>query len=293
MLLPLACGPCPRFGFQVQADEPGRLKVELRRAGKPGNFTPDETIDAIELDCPAGESLVEARFDAALDREAYAFVTLMANPFLRVRLSSLRATGVLAVTSAFNKAVATSNIQSPPEGISIERFAFWLPKRRPEGANLAMTISPALDAFGAGNVRRGPSRPTNSANAWVADPGDPDPLLSLSWNEAVPIGRVVIEFDPDWDHPMESALMTHPEEVVPFMVRDFELTDQSGELLARVRNHHGARWIFEPEKKLNCLQLHLRITRTYGAPAAVFRFRVHPLSGRTTGSCRSACGKRG
>ena len=39
-------------------------------------------------------------------------------------------------------------------------------------------------------------------------------------------GIGIDEFDPDWDHPMESVLMTHPEEVAPFMVRDFDLLEQ-------------------------------------------------------------------
>jgi hypothetical protein len=286
MLLPLACGPCPRFGFRVQADEPGRLRVELRRAGKPGNLTPDETIEVIDLDCPAGESLVEARFDTVFDRDTYGFVTLMSNPSLRVRLSSLRATGVLALGSAFNKAVATSSVQSPPAGIGIDTFGFWLPKRRPEGCNLAMTITPPLEAFAAGNVSHGPSRPTSSANAWVADPGDPEPTLTVFWDEPAAIGRIVLEFDPDWDQPMESVLMTHPEEVVPFMVRDFELTDQNGNMLARVKDHRGARWVHTPDKPLACRQLILRITRTYGAPAAVFRFLVHPPKTPVSTHCR-------
>ncbi len=37
-----------------------------------------------------------------------------------------RLTGVLAVTTAFNKAVAKSSVQEPPANIGIDRFEFWL-----------------------------------------------------------------------------------------------------------------------------------------------------------------------
>lgn len=161
---------------------------------------------------------------------------------MAVRLSDDRLTGVLAVTTAFNKAVATSNIQNPPENSGIDRFEFWLPKRRPEGRNLAMRIEPPLDVFGPANTLTGSARPTVSANAWIADPADPQPELTLTWPATVQIGRMILEFDTDWDHPAESVLMTHPEEVVPFMVKDFDLLDEQGEVLLAVRDHRHARF---------------------------------------------------
>ncbi len=57
---------------------------------------------------------------------------------------------------AFNKAVAKSSVQEPPADIGIDRFEFWLPKRRPDGLNLAMTFEPSIDQFGPANVIGGP-----------------------------------------------------------------------------------------------------------------------------------------
>ena len=167
MLLPLAEGPCPAFGFEISADQPGALRVELRRAAKPGNFTPDELLEALELSFPEGESRVEARFRKPVDRGGYHFVTLLEHPGVHVRVSDARMTGVLAVTNAFNKAVATSSRQTPPEGSGIDSFEFWLPKRRPEGRNLVMTLDPPLDVFAPENVTRGPARPTQTRR-WAA-----------------------------------------------------------------------------------------------------------------------------
>jgi hypothetical protein len=278
MLLPLPGGPCPVFGFEISADQPGAQRIELRRAAKPGNFTPDELLEAIDVAFPAGTSRLEARFTAPIDRAGYHFVKLAENPALRVRLSDARITGILAVTSACNKQVATSNLQSPPDGIGIDTFEFWLPQRRPHGRNLALTLDPPLDVFAPENISHGPSRPTQMPNAWVADPTDPRPELTLAWPAPVRIARVIIDFDPDWDHAMESVLMTHPEEVVPFMVRDFDLLDGDGKILAEIRGHHSARFDHRFPEALETKHLTLRIHATHGAPAAVFRMRALPLA---------------
>lgn len=276
MLLPLSKGACPVFGFEMAAEQAEALQFELRRAAKPGNFTPDELIDAVELALPAGESRAEVRFTKPIDRDGYYFVKLGENPLCRVRLSDQHITGVIAVTSACNRQVATSNVQSPPPGIGIDTFEFWLPKRRPAGNNLAMTIAPPLTCFRATNVAGGPARPVDSANAWVADLADATPELTLSWIEPVAVGRVIIEFDPDWDHAMESVLMTHPEETVPFLVRDFDLLDDQGRVLLEVRDNHSARLDHLLDGPLVTSRLILRVHSTHGTPAAVYRVRVLP-----------------
>ncbi len=274
MLLPLTEGNCPEFGFEISSEQSGALRCELRRAARPGNFTPDELVDSIEIPFAKGQSRVAAKFSKSIDREDYYFVNLSENPAVQVRLSDVRMTGVLSVTNAFNKAVATSSVQSPPPDIGIDSFEFWLPKRRPGGKNLAITIEPPLDAFDQDQVTYGPTRPMRTVNAWVADPADPNPELSLSWPEAVRIGRIIIDFDPDWDHPMESVLMTHAEEVSPFMLRDFDLVDNVGTVFAEVRDHHSARFDLRLENVAETKGLTLRIKATHGAPASVFRIRV-------------------
>lgn len=271
MLVPLHEGRRPEFSFEVAAEQAGALRVELRRASKPGNFTPDELVEATEVPFAAGQSRISACFGQVVGSDGYHFIKLCEDPALRVKVSEDRVSGVLALTNAFNKAVANSSLQCPPEDIGIDRFEFWLPKRRPEGRNLAMSFDPPLDHFGPENVISGPARPTSLPNAWVADREDPRPELSLEWDGPVSIGRVVIEFDPDWDHPMESVLMTHPEEVVPFLVKDFDLL-LDGEVVQEQRGHRHARSEWRGEPRL-VSRLSLRVLATQGAPAAVFRLR--------------------
>lgn len=273
MLLPLELGNCPRFGLSVRSDEETALKAELCRSKKPGSFTPDEVLSEVSLDLAAGEQEVALEFATELDRKDYYFVRLLENPLVDLALSEKRYTGILCLSSEFNRKVATSNVQSPPEGIGVDTFEFWLPKRRPEGQNLAMTFEPPLTGFGASQISRGPARPVGGVNAWVADPADESPELELRWSEAVEVKRVVLEFDPDWDHAMESVLMTHPEEVVPFMVKDFELV-AGDRVLAEVSDYHGARFEWKSEEAVQTDSLSLRVKATHGAPAAVFRFRV-------------------
>jgi hypothetical protein len=274
MLLPLVPGPCPSFGFQLSTEAPTKLRVELRRALKATNFTPDETLEVLEIDLPAGESSPPIHFTKALDFAGYYFVQLCENPAISVRLSDQRITGIIAVTSACNKQVATSNLQSPPDGIGIDTFEFWLPKRRPAGHNLALTIDPPLVAFSSSEVSHGPARPTSAPNAWVADPADAEPSLHLNWPAPVSISQLIVEFDPDWDHAMESVLMTHPEETVPFLVKDFDVLDETGKAVLEIRANHSARFQHTFEGGLSTSKLTLRILATHGAPAAVFRVRA-------------------
>ncbi|MEM9235796.1 MAG: FAD-dependent oxidoreductase [Verrucomicrobiota bacterium] len=274
MLLPLGEGSCPSFSFEINAEQSGALRVELCRGAKAGNFTPDEQLEAVEVPFGEGLSEVTAVFRTVIDRAAYYFVKICQDPSVRVRVSDERFTGVLAVSNAYNKAVATSSEQQPPGGIGIDTFEFWLPKRRPKGRNLGMRIEPAIELFGPENVTSAPSRPTDSPNAWVADPADAEPCLKLEWRAPKSIARVLIEFDPDWDHPMESVLMTHPEEVVPFMIRDFDLLDSEGKVLVEVRDHHSGRFEWLPAAAIETSALTVRVGGTHGAPAAVFRVRV-------------------
>lgn len=273
MLIPLEEGVKPTFGFEINAEQSGALRIELRRAGRKGNFSPDELVEALEVPFEEGQSQISASFFKPVAREGYHFVTLGEDPAVRVRVSDERMTGVLSLSNAYNKAVATSARQEPPKEIGIDSFEFWLPKRRPEGRNLAMTVKPPVSMFGAENTTSGPSRPTEKPNAWVASKSDESPELTLTWDAKVSIGRIILEFDPDWDHPMESVLMTHSEEVVPFLVRDFEIVDDKYSVIHRVCGNHCGRYVWQPEIPIYTDRIALRILATHGTAASVFRIR--------------------
>jgi hypothetical protein len=132
------------------------------------------------------------------------------------------------VYNQINKAVSNYGKQMPDEDIGIDAFEFWCPQRRPNGHNIAIKIEPGLNCFTAENVRNGIDRPTVQPNAWVADLSDPTPRLEFLWDKPKNIKSVILKFDTDFDHPMESVLMGHPERVMPFCVRDYKLYNDQG-----------------------------------------------------------------
>jgi hypothetical protein len=221
MMLPVQPGAMPSVEFLLDVSAPTTLRAELRVSSRPDNHTPDVTLATQEIKLKAGTRIkLPLKFEAVIDAPRYAFVCLMANPDVTVHLSDQRVTGVLAVTQKFNRAVAKSTRQEPPPGSGIDSFEFWIPQRRPAGKNLAIKIDPPLEAFGAQNLINGFARPTNQPNAWAADFSQEQPVLRLAWDQPQTIARIELSFDSDFDHPMESVLMGHPERVMPFCVRE-------------------------------------------------------------------------
>jgi hypothetical protein len=220
MMLPVPSGPMPKVEVLIDAAEATTLRAELRVSSHPDNHTPDVTLAAVDRRIAAGSRVeVPLVFDAVLDTPRYAFVCLMANPAVAIHLSDQRVTGVLAVTQKFNREVAKSPRQEPPPGSGLDSFEFWIPQRRPDGKNFALRIEPALAVFGVASLINGFSRPTRQPNAWVAELADQKAKLRLQWECPQTIARVELAFDTDFDHPMESVLMGHPERVMPFCVR--------------------------------------------------------------------------
>jgi hypothetical protein len=190
-------------------------------------------------------------------------------------LSEARVTGVLTLAQSMNKAVAKGTRQEPPPGSGIDSFEFWLPARRPAGRNLAARIEPPLLSFRPENVRNGIDRPALSSNAWVARPGDPAPALTLEWPAPRAIATVVLSFDTDFDHPMESVLMGHPERDMPFCVRHYRLLDDQGTVLHECRENHQTRNVIRFARPVTTTRLQVEVLATHGAPAALFGLRCH------------------
>ncbi|MDY0166428.1 MAG: FAD-dependent oxidoreductase [Thermoguttaceae bacterium] len=273
MLLPVAAGRVPALSFLVAADEPVPLEFQLRRCSRLESFTPDVTLAAKTIELPAaGAEWVTIDFDATTDADQYLFVCLMAQPQVRVHVSDRRVTGVLALEHGANKAVAESATQAPEGDLGIDTLEFWLPERRPGGRNLAMRIEPALKCFDARQVISGVDRPTTAPGAWVADPTDPRPTLSLHWDRPHAIRRIELVFDTDFDHPMESVLLGHSERAMPFCVRHFRILDAQGRVLHECRDNHQTRRPVELPEPAITDSLRVECLATWGGtPAALFR----------------------
>ena len=242
MMLPVGEGALPEVTFLADAVEDTVLEVELRVSSRPENHTPDVTLETVTVPVAAGRGVrVPVRFSSRVEGPRYAFICLMSRPGVSIHLSERRVTGVLALAQKFNRAVATSPRQEPPAGSGIDSFEFWLPQRRPGGLNLALEVEPPLACFGPEQVRNGWARPVRQPNAWVPAADDAAPRLELRWSQPRTVARIELSFDTDFDHPMESVIMGHPERVMPFCVADCVVRDAEGRAVAEIRANHQTR----------------------------------------------------
>ena len=75
-------------------------------------------------------------------------------------------------------------------------------------------------------------------NAWAAALDDTEPTIEMVWDKVQIINSLSVYFDTDFDHALESTLMGHPESEIPFCVKDIQLTDGSGKVLAEIQDNH-------------------------------------------------------
>ncbi|MCC5928636.1 MAG: FAD-dependent oxidoreductase [Cyclobacteriaceae bacterium] len=237
-MLPMQKGVKYRFSFSIKASEATQLTCDLRCANKPENYTPDLIIESQEIELVEGEQVIEIAFNQGLPAGQYGFITFLANDKIWIKSSEHRMTGVVSVFNKVNRAVSNFGKQSPPDHIGVETFEFWTPERRPGGHNIAMTIAPALKPYHVDFLKNGFTRPSRCSNAWVADPKDPSPRVELRWPEQVEIKKLTLFFDTDFDHPMESSLMGHPESVIPFCVRNISLKNCNEQEIFRVSGNY-------------------------------------------------------
>jgi hypothetical protein len=276
-MLPVLPGPMPAISFWIDVSAPTTLQVELRTSNCPENYTPDMTLETQTFDLQTGiNQPITARFDVTIDAARYVFICLMKNPAVAVHTSEQRVTGVLSVCNTQNLSVSNYGAQQPTHDIGIEAFEFWTPLRRPKGQNLAVTVEPPLAVFEPSSVIIGWARPTTGPNAWVAAPADPAPTLRLEWDQPQTIRRIELSFDTDFDHPMESVLMGHPENVMPFCVKRYRLLDGIGRLVAACDDNHQTRNTICLDKPISTTCIRIELPETHGnAPAALFEVRCY------------------
>ena len=158
----------------------------------------------------------------------------------------------------------------------MESFEVWLPDRRPNGRNLACDIEPPVAAFGVNNVSNGVQRPTDATNAWLADLNDKRPTLTLSWPQTQTIARIELSLDTDYDHPMESVLMGHPERAMPFCLKQFRVLDNHDKVLWEEADNHQSRYTITFAAPIETNTLRLELLESWGhVPAALFEIRCY------------------
>ena len=278
MLVPVQKGRMPLVRLLLAATAEARLEVQLRTASREGNFTPDVTLAVKRVkvpSAPAGLS-VAIDFGVEIPRDQYVFICLMPCPAVSVRLSDQRVTGVLSLVHGANRNVAKQATQTPPRGIGVDTFEFWIPERRPGGRNLAVSFDPPLAGFGPENLRNGACRPTTGPNAWVAGLGDQAPSLTLRWAAPQRLSRIELCFDTDFDHAMESVQWGHPERAMPFCVKRYRICDAKGRVLAACEDNHQTRAVIRLPKPILTDRLTVdNLTSHGGVPVSLFDVRCY------------------
>ncbi|CAK7218114.1 hypothetical protein SBRCBS47491_003397 [Sporothrix bragantina] len=239
-MLPLSQGAVPKFGVTVMsAVESTTLTVQLRGSQKAYNYTPEVILGEKTFSLNAGPNALEIDFsDVVNPQTQYVFLCLLQNDSVAVATTKTRVSALMTVEHECD--------QSPPDDVGIDAFERWTPVRRPMGHNLALTVSPPLAAWSVDNVRNGVPRPTKRTNCWVPAKGARK-LLVTKWDAPQTVQKVVVHFDTDYDHALESVLRGHPERAIVFCVKKWRLLDLSGgqgnekELYVEDNNHLSRR----------------------------------------------------
>jgi hypothetical protein len=275
-MLPLTPEDRPTVQLRVRASAACELRVALRVSDQAANFTPEQTLCEQTFKLSKGEQTVEFLITNGVDVDRYGFLCLYGREGVEVACSEQRVTGLMTVWKKFNHAVSNTGEQVPPEGIGIDRFEFWVPDRRPAGHNLAFRLSTPLKAYEAGNVTNGTFRPVTASNAWVAAFEDKSPCLNLDWESPQTFNEIVLHFDTDFDHAMETAQWGHPEDVMPFCVRAYVIRDADGSELHRCSGNHQTINRIRFAESVCTRGLSLELTHpSEQVPAALFGIRIY------------------
>lgn len=275
-LVPASPGKLPLMRFHFDAKEKTSLPVHLAVSSRMGSYTPDHILEEKILSLEPGRNCVELDWTTHFSDSQYVFIIFRKNETVSAYLSATRLTGLLSLFQAENKAVSNTGVQTPPEDIGVDAFEFWTSRRRPAGENMAINFSTPLFTYAAANITNGYERPYLSPNAWVAALTDAAPQLVIQWNKAVTIQTIQLSFDTDMDHPMESVLMQHPENVMPFCIRNYSIHDGSGRLVKKVQHNHQTRNNIILEEPLVTDTLVIQCEHPAAdIPAAIFEIRCY------------------
>lgn len=238
--LPLKQGTAYHFTVTVRAAKATALCAQLRHSEKPTNYTPEVILEQQDYQLDAGEHQLDIKFAETLEEDQYALLCFLANPDIDIACTTRRVSSLVSVFNGVNKAVSNNGKQTVDGDKGVDEFEFWTPERRPGGHNIAFSITPSLDCFNPSNLTNGYTRPYQRSNIWCADTEHKDAELTLQWQQPQRISEVILHFDADFDHALESSLYGHPEDRVPFCVERFEVLDDKGNVVYEKRDNHQA-----------------------------------------------------
>ncbi len=216
------------------------LQIEIRASKKSGNYTPEVVLVRYELSVKKGEQWVEIPCEQRLPESSFVFICFMANAEIKIGLSDMYLPGLTSVYNHINPAVSNYGRQTPPDGIGVESFEFWCPKRRPNNNNFALRFSSPLLIYSTKELMNSYYRPYKGTNCWVADLQDNNPRLRIHMPKATKIKGIRIFFDCDYDQALEPIQMGHYDSISPLCVREYYIKDSSNKILYHKTDNHLA-----------------------------------------------------
>jgi FAD dependent oxidoreductase len=276
-MLPVQKGRVSDFILHAYSNETTALELELRISQTANNHTPETILAQQTLPLVKGPNCLKITWEnVVINTPQYAYLVLQKNDKIQVPRSEKRISGILSVFNTINKAVSNYGKQTPSEDIGVDAFEFWTPQRRPNGQNIALKITEPIAVFQADNIRNGIARPTNQPNAWVADFKDTKPHLELTWQEKQYISTMELGFDSDFDHPLESVLMTHPETISPFCVQHYKIFDDKNQVVFEKKGNFQSRNTIQFEQPISTKTLKIEMEHpSVNTPASVFEVRCY------------------
>ena len=277
-MIPLQSNKLPNIGFDAYVEKPTTIEVDFRISSKSGNFTPDLILAKQSFLLEKGKNCINIDWGnlEVENPSQYGFICFHKNELVKIPRTEQRVTGILSVFNTVNIAVSNYGKQMPTEDIGVDEFEFWTPRRRPAGQNLALRFADPIRCFVAKNLTNGISRPTNQPNAWVASFDDTNPIIQLNWKEKQQISRIELSFDTDFDHPMESVLMTHPENIMPFCISEYQVFDENGNLIFEKTGNYQTRNTIVFAKPITTQKLSISLKHPNpNVPAALFEVRCY------------------
>ncbi|KAH8168522.1 FAD dependent oxidoreductase domain-containing protein [Sarocladium implicatum] len=236
-MMPLEAGQVPTFYVTAQAVEETTLTVQLRGSKKAYNYTPEVILEEKNFSLQPGSNELEITFTVENPQTQYVFLSFLQNEAVAMNTSLTRVSGLMTVEHECT--------QEPPSDVGVETFERWTPVRRPQGHNLALRVSEPIKAWNITNIQNGVPRPTKRANCWVPQGSGERQMLEISWDAPISLKELVVLFDTDYDHALESVLRGHPERNIPFCVSSWRVLDLSGgeekELFREDGNYHSRR----------------------------------------------------
>jgi hypothetical protein len=239
-LLPLQKDTAYQFSIKVRVLKGTTLYAQLRHSEKVANYTPEVILAQQSFILTAGEHLLDINFAETLAEDQYAMLCFLANPDIEIACTNSRVSSLVAIFNGVNKAVSNNGKQVVEGDKGVDEFEFWTPERRPGGHNLALTINPPLNCFAATNLTNGYTRPYQRSNVWCAALDQTEAELTLEWQKPQNISEIILHFDADFDHALESTLYGHPEDRVPFCVEHFQILDAQGVVLFEKTDNYQA-----------------------------------------------------